>query len=210
MIVSDITKILKVTKRQIFYWDEKGMKLSRKKTPSRAWRKFSIIDILGFAIIKKLRTFGLGLNQCDMVFDWLRTNLYETPVFLYHIAEGDSVILSINVNTGETLHYYGSELSTYNTLAADIQQTTEPIIMLPLNPIFKAVFEQIYREDFRVEFTNDRLGGNNKIIFYIDRDRLELKLSKEIRQIFPEVKIFKSCKGDSVEETIMFTEENST
>lgn len=208
MYVSDVKEILKITERQIFYWDQKGKKLTEKKTPTRAWRNFSIIDILGFAMIKELRLYGLKLNQCDNVFDWFCRNLDEALLFLYHLAEGDSIYLFIERGKNWFFHYYGTELSGPNTLSSDILHVTTAGVFLPLQPIFKAVFEQIKREDFHAEFTKDNMGGSNKIIFYIDGDRTELKLSKDIIKTCPDIKIFKSSKGYSIEETILFIEEN--
>ena len=82
----DVKQILGITKMQLSYWDAKGLKLSRKRAGKRAWRKFSIFDLFGFAILLKLRNFGFRLDKCESVFTWIRDNIYDLPFFIYHTS----------------------------------------------------------------------------------------------------------------------------
>jgi hypothetical protein len=178
MTASDVYRRLKITRMQLSYWGfKKGMRLTRKKTPGRSWRRFSILDLFGFAILKELRKFGLGLDLCRKVINLLRGYFYVDYFFVHHFAEGDPITLVVDVDAKGVMFLYGSvhpetKLKVYNRMQ-------EGIVLLSLTPIFKEILRSIKKEDFFVEFVRDKFGQQNKIIFYIDDNQIEFKLTEE-------------------------------
>ncbi len=178
MTASDVYRRLKITRMQLSYWGfKKGMRLTRKKTPGRSWRRFSILDLFGFAILKELRKFGLGLDLCRKVINLLRVCFIVDYFFVHHFAEGDTITLVVNVDAKKVGFLYGSEypetkLKVYNRMQ-------EGMVWLSLTPIFKEILRSIKKEDFSVEFVRDKFGQQNRIIFYIDGNQIEFKLTEE-------------------------------
>lgn len=102
----EVTKILRITHRQLYYWDKReasagGLLVAR----NRSWRKFSILDVFGFAIIKKLLQQGIKVEKYEKVFYWVYQHIVERPFFLYHFAEGDPVFFLMDLSTKEIKHY---------------------------------------------------------------------------------------------------------
>ena len=178
MTASDVYRRLKITRMQLSYWGfKKGMRLTRKKTPGRSWRRFSILDLFGFAILKELRKFGLGLDLCRKVINLLRVCFIVDYYFVHHFAEGDTITLVVHIDAKEVMVLYGSlhpetKLKVYNRMQ-------EGIVLLSLTPIFKEILRSIKKEDFFVEFVRDEFGQQNRIIFYIDDNKIEFELTEE-------------------------------
>lgn len=169
MTASDVRKILKITKMQLLYWDEKGLKSSKGQVKDHAWRKFSILDVFGFGILKSLRELGVKLKHSERIFDWLRESVYEQPHFLHHFAEGDKIFLIVDIKMEKLVHYYGSNMQELNTRIEGIKN---PIITTPVNIILKHILEKAHKQDFFVNFAKDRFGGNNRVRFFIYNEEL--------------------------------------
>lgn len=183
LTVSDVTRTLNITRRQLSYWDIKGFRLTRRKSKKRVWRKFSIWDLFGFTILNQLLNIGLKLNQCEIVMDWLRKHAAHMPFFLFHFAEGDPIMLSVNIEEKKIYHSYGTEIRGSEK---HINRMKEPIILISLGPILRNILKNIKRKDFGFSFVKDKHGDKNKIIFDVNGERTELPKYDDAVKVFPE------------------------
>jgi DNA-binding transcriptional MerR regulator len=176
MTVSEITELLKISKRQLFHWDQKGLKISAKTTGDRAWRRFSILDLFGFSVVRKCRTFGLGLDECEKVIDWLRHNLNDTPDFIYNFSQGLPIFAFLDIKPKDVKCFYGYDVKEF--YSDTILKTQEPVVIIPLSPLLRLILRSVAKPGFSVDFVKDGHGENNRVTYTIYKERYEFKLKE--------------------------------
>lgn len=194
MSASQVMQILNVSRRQLFYWDKHGMKLSKKKTAKRAWRKFSIVDMLGFSILKRLLECGIKIAECKGILDLVRETVLNQHYFVGNFAHGEEIHLLIDVKDRTFDIRYGFEIRSQDP---DLMlRLSKPTIIIPISPLLREIIVSIASESIRVEFAHDAFGGKNRSIFYIDGEKIDLKPLEEILQA--RSKIMNKSKSDEI------------
>lgn len=176
MTVSEIINMLKISKRQLFHWDQKGLKITPKKTEDRAWRRFSIFDLFGFIVVQKCRAFGLGLDGCAKVIEWLRHNLNDTPEFIYTFSQGLPIFVYMDIEKKTVSQFYGYDVKEF--YSDTIMKTLGPAIILPLSPMLRTILQTVTMKGFSVEFKRNDTGDVKKVIYNICNERFEFRLKE--------------------------------
>lgn len=167
MSVSKVIKILDITKRQLSYWILKGTKPKEKKTHRRSWRKFSIIDVFGFAVLKKLREVGINLHQWCDVTGFLQRNVHEPTGFIYNFAVGKPIYLGMDIAHNTLYLIAGRKFQ-------QIQHYAESTLVMSLVPILMSLLTQTGKPDFYVKFECES-GEMKNAIFYVNGERVEFE-----------------------------------
>lgn len=176
MTVSDMIRILKVTRRQLFHWDRKMVKLTGESRTPRSWRKFSIIDLFAFAVIREIRKFGLPLSKCKGIFAILNAFVYHF-LFMYHFTEGDGIFLFIDFETPYMIAVFEGQLQKLDSMVHNMKR---PKIIYPLHHLFRAILVNVKKKDFYIKITD------SKITFVVDGHPTAFDLTAEEREIICE------------------------
>jgi len=179
LAVSDVLRILEVTRRQLFYWDSKGLKISKKQTLKRSWRKFSVMDVFGFQIVRELLNIGIDIETCKEVINELRKDLCETPYLLYFFAIGEPIFLVADPESKSIRRILG-----FHELSAlyEFRDMSRPVILVPMHYSLRTVLERTNKEDFSIEAFCDSLSmvegvSRNRVIFWVDGEKIEFSES---------------------------------
>jgi DNA-binding transcriptional MerR regulator len=179
LAVSDVLKILKITRRQLFYWDSKGLKVSKKKTAKRSWRKFSIADVFGFMVVKELLDIGIDIEKSkDIVADIEKDLFINTPYMLYFFGIGEPIYLVVDIERKhvQTLlgyHKFSRFFAEYTT--------SKPIILVPISNLLRATIESTAKEDFNLEITAFKAVTTDghrvdPAVFQVDGEEIEFDM----------------------------------
>jgi DNA-binding transcriptional MerR regulator len=150
-----LTGATELTYRVISHWEKQGLITSERRT-EKAWRKYSILDILWISIIIELRKFGFPLDKIFLVKrnleipEWEREKqfpllefyaamamAYKYPVFLLVFPNGD-----VEPATDKEYQYAIMEESIGNHITISINSILQK--MLPeqdLKPDYKITHE---------------------------------------------------------------------
>ena len=208
LTTSDIRQILPVTQRQLFYWDLKDTASSRKKTPKRSWRRFSVMDVLGFAIVSSLRLFGFELRRCkDVIEELSYLGLVSSIDFVYRFVEGESIFLLVykreRKKTSESEVAKKSSVDFVDRLIRNVgkmyrkpkldlevrfQDVTpargfrvyipQPYIAISLDSLLRSVLRRIRTESYSVVFEENE-KGKTRTVFSVDEESLRFNLTEE-------------------------------
>ena len=94
----EVVKILGVSKRQLKYWDWKGLVSPRRSTPSNE-RCYDFRDVVQLTIIKGLRSRGVGIKTIRQAVDRLRLQSIfpDTPLINLGVyTDGKVIFVSRN------------------------------------------------------------------------------------------------------------------
>ncbi|MGB3480334.1 MAG: MerR family transcriptional regulator [bacterium] len=168
--VSDLKKILGITKRQLSNWESVGIKTPQKKTAKRSWRRFSVIDIFGFMVVLLLRKMGLPLATCGRVYQNIHLNMEDNSCFVYHMAIAEDVYLVIDVIKERFYPFIRSLYKTDHMLIHKLN----PQVIINLRPLFFGALQKVKMRDFSMTFEQD-----TKIAFNIEDEIIRFNLTPE-------------------------------
>jgi len=181
MTASDVMRILKISKMQLFYWDLKTRKPGSRMLDARyrqlslhrkMWRRFSTIDLVWLTALTHLRALYVQINGCLKLVDWLQHCITDIKydLLIYELSKGNQIIFSIGK---EGVQYFlGSEIQKD---CSGFCRIAYPKILVSLSSLFGFVLEKVKRDDFSVKFERDDFGGKNRITYYVNRERISLK-----------------------------------
>lgn len=171
MTTSSVTTLLNITERQLLYWDKKGLKLTRRKTQNKGWRRFSILDLFGFGLVKILRGFRIKLSQCVNIIDYLHHYIHESPKLMSLFASGEYVYLQA-ADDNLRIFFSDKEIGKEEQSITDFGKFPAAI---PLSPILQFALQHAKMDDFKVDLVKDKFGNNNKVIFYIKNEKIDFE-----------------------------------
>jgi len=190
LTVSDLKKRLGLTKRQLSYWETKGIRREIGTTNKRKWRRFSIADMLSLAIVKTLNMQGVPLDACTSVFRWLQENLQYNAHMILYMTEGDDIFLFVDILSNTFDVYARSEFMPYNF--DDVLHTLlAPQIVVPLLPLLLMVLVKNPMPDFGYRIKD------NKVTFLVDGQEVRFDLTAEEKKLLCDPSVLKSMHRKS-------------
>lgn len=186
MKVADILSVLDISIRQLFYWDSKGMSISKHQKNKRSWRRFSVFDLIGYAIVKELRNMGGNLEDFIFVIAWLKNNLCQEPEIFYNFTRANRIFLIINPVDKTVELFCISKNWTFNATILDLEKSG---IIIPLHPILERIFTKIKKVNFEIKTTGDKSSGYVEYrTFIINEEPVLLELTEdELKVVEPDV-----------------------
>lgn len=172
MSVVDMMRILRVSRRQAVYWylmlpETAGSK----KEKGRAWHRFSIFDLAAFLVLKELKGLRVPLVASKKLLAYIHVILTTNEQVIYSLSKGRDVVLFL---TGDKIeHMLGVEMINAPYAIQKAGSTTT--IIASLYPAFKYALQGIKRQDFRVEFVARPSGKNDRVIYFVDDEQIELE-----------------------------------
>ena len=145
--------------------------MTRRKTQDKGWRRFSILDLFGFGIVKILRGFRLKLSQCVKIIDYLYHNIHESPKLISHFASGEYVYLQA-ADDNMRIFFSGKEIDKEEHGITDFGKFPA---VISLSPILQFALQHAKMDDFKVDLVKDKFGNNNKVIFYIEDEKIDFE-----------------------------------
>lgn len=160
-----VMDLFHLTHNKLFQWDQLNLRFSSKENQDdNSWRRFSIADLLRFAIIIAVKDLGLRLKDNQPLINWVgRMNLVDS--ILLPFTQGKKV--AIYFNRSDIWGIYVSKSIPEKWFMDNVNKSTVPIIVIPLNEIFKWVLQKSRRPDFYVQ-----ISKYNEYMFFIDGKRV--------------------------------------
>jgi hypothetical protein len=182
MKISDVQRILKISRRRIRYWDLKGEILNKGESESYVWRRFSIIDLLSFAIMKKVRRFGLSTAALKHVFLRLKEDIVGSPFFIYFITRGYDFYYIISPSKKIAIPFYHT--IEMGNAWCHIQ---EPVLIIPVFPIFRKILEKAQNKNLYLDSHEDGTAT-----FVVDGKPMPFDLTDEEEKILGNAEMLQS------------------
>jgi hypothetical protein len=150
LVAAQVKGIVGISQKMFVYWFAKAIR--NVKTDTRdidkpTWRRFSVLDLFGFGVLRELRRLRVELSVCERVLAWLRANLTENATLLYPLSDGIRVLVVIDGTTIRPL--VGSQMPQRSEVASPSESSA---IHLSLEPIFRFALKSAPRKDFHVRF----------------------------------------------------------
>lgn len=151
---NDVRRILGLTYRQIVHWDSRELLWSRQES-SREWRHFSIADMFGLALVKRVAELGIA-------FDKLRSSFavrMGAPRYLRralpYLVAGREAYLYTDFETFLNL-YVPSADSPSGGLSIPLEPgNPRPTVLLAVKPILTDLATKLNLPDFKVTVNGD-------------------------------------------------------
>ncbi len=140
----DIRRILGLTYRQIYHWHTRKL-LWYQRDSQTEWRRFSIADVFGLALVKRAADLGISFDKLQKSFAvgmGVPTALWNA---LPDLVAGRDYCLCTDFENICSLGKSGSKLKTFIDPG-----TRDPIIVLPLQPILRDLATKLGLPDFKV------------------------------------------------------------
>ena len=169
LTMKDLKKTSGIDRGQLNYWEFQNVLPKQKTARGKSWRRFSRLDLMGFAIVEELSKHGIELTDlCENPLDWL---VYAIDKFhlLRQFSKGNRIYIYMdekNIN-----YFYGDDINVWKE---KILPTQGPVTIMRIDPIMRDILRKTKRKDFYVKFTNDRFGGKLKIIYYVEEEGIVL------------------------------------
>jgi len=181
--LSEIVKQYKISQRQLLHWEQKKLRMTPDTPEGHGWRKFSIMDLFGFAVVKRLRRLGLGLEVCEKIIRWMRKDFYEDIGFIHSFSIGRSVHLLIDIDNYNVNCFYGID---EQEVVEEILNKQRPMILIPLSPILRAILKNTKAKYWKFEFVEDKFGNHNQVIYHTGDREFKFNLQELIdKNILP-------------------------
>ena len=185
MSVAHVTKELGISKISTFYWSSTHMSPRamihyrsqdwQTGSHKRIWRRFSIVDLIGFELLKSLRNSQLSLPMGKRLRDWFHENLLDGKVLIYELSTGEPIkVIIIPGQAAIEVFSKTTELKNLDKILENQQSAT----IVPLGPPFRNVLKVVNRigsKDFQIEFVKDDFSGKNQVVYCLGDDRIELE-----------------------------------
>ena len=177
-----------ISYRAITNWDKLG--LLPQGVASEGWRRFSLVELLWIKAVKKMRTFGMSLEQIasfkESVMDWnKKTKTY--PYFEYYIA---SAMLSksdpyIVISNSSVAVMTMDDIETHKSISGSVS-----LLIISIREILKSVGFEPKQDPYSLwllsnieeEILHSLRSGNQREVLVKVRDfkPSDLEVSEEI------------------------------
>ncbi len=166
MLPRDVLRLFHMTHNKLVQWEKFNVRFSSKKYPKdRSWRRFSISDLLCFAILSVIRDLGISLKESTRLIDWMRSiDLIDS--ILPPILQGKKV--GIYFNRIDIEGIYISSTNEEKMFLKKINKTWTPIVYVPLFELFIWLLKEAKRPDFYIKVKDG-------IEFYVDKKRADIE-----------------------------------
>ncbi|MBA7538541.1 hypothetical protein ES705_30818 [subsurface metagenome] len=169
MTMKDLKKTSGIERGQLNYWEFQNVLPKQKTTRGKSWRRFSRLDLMGFAIVEELSKHGIELaDLCKNPVDWLAYAIDKFHL-LREFSKGNRIYIYMdekNIN-----YFYGDNIKVWKE---KILPTQGPVTIMRIDPIMRDILRKTQRDDFYIRFTNDRFGGKLKVIYYVEGEEIVL------------------------------------
>ena len=160
MLPRDVLRLFRITHNILVQWEKLNVRFSSKQKPGdRSWRRFSIADLLCFAILSIIRDLGISLTKNKRLIDWMR-NIDLIDSVLNPFLHGRKI--GIYFNRVDIEGIYFSESNLEKLFIKKINKSWTPIVYVPLSELFIWILKEAGRPDFHIRI----LKG--EIALYID------------------------------------------
>lgn len=160
LLPRDVMRLFHITHNQLVQWEELNLRFSSKQKPgNRSWRRFSIADLLYFAILSIIRDLGVSLTKNKRLIDWMR-NIDLIDSILNPFLHGRKIGIYFNRIDIEGIYF--SESNLEKLFIKKINKSWTPIVYVPLFELFIWILKEAGRPDFHIRI----LKG--KIALYVD------------------------------------------
>jgi len=172
MSVADMMAILRVSRRQAVYlYLMLPETAGSKKEKGRAWHRFSIFDLLALRVLIELKGLRVPSVASKKLVRYINDNLTTDEQVIYSLSKGRDVVLFL---TGDKIErMLGAEMT--NAPYAILKAGSTTTIIASLYPAFKYALQGVKREDFRVEFVARPNEKNDRVIYFVNDEPIELK-----------------------------------
>lgn len=149
----DVRGILGLTYRQIYHWHTRKL-LWSKQGSGGEWRRFSIGDILGLALVKQVAELGIPFDKLQKSF----AIRYGVPTYLWralpYLVAGREAYLYTDFES--FLNFVPDSGSMENRLEVGVDsQNARPILVLRINPIIRELVGKLHLSHFKVSADTD-------------------------------------------------------
>jgi len=169
MTMKDLKKTSGIDRGQLNYWEFQNVLPKQKTTRGKSWRRFSRLDLMGFAIVEELSKHGIELTDlCENPVDWF-ASVIDKFHLLRQFSKGNRIYIYMdekNIN-----YFYGDDIKVWKE---KILPTQGAVTIIRIDPIMRDILRKTQREDFCVKFTKDRFGGKLKVIYYVEGEEIVL------------------------------------
>ncbi|MCK4251897.1 MerR family transcriptional regulator [candidate division WOR-3 bacterium] len=169
MTMKDLKKTSGIERGQLNYWEFQNVLPKQKTTRGKSWRRFSRLDLMGFAIVEELSKHGIELTDlCKNPVDWLAYAIDKFHL-LRQFSKGNRIYIYMdekNIN-----YFYGDDINIWKEKILPMQG---PVTIIRIDPIMRDILRKTQRKDFYVKFTKDRFGGKLKVIYYVEGEEIVL------------------------------------
>jgi len=176
----DVREILGLSYRQIHHWHVRKLLWYERSSPAE-WRRFSIADIFGLALIKRAADLGIPFDKLQKSFV-IGTGV---PGLLWnalpHLVAGREGFLYTDFESFCNVFMPGNDSAKKSVEVPIGSESEGPIVVLPLKPILNALAEKFNLAEFKVIVNED-----GSYSFHINGIPLQLEdlhyAEKEIRE----------------------------
>lgn len=146
---NDVRRMLGLTYRQIHHWHVRKL-LWYEQNSENQWRRFSIADIFGLALIKCIADLGIPFDKLQKSF----AVKAGVPGLLWNvlpnIIEGSEAFLYTDFENFCNLIIHKRDSDNRTAQVPIDSKSEEPIVVLPLKPILDVLTKKLDLTDFRV------------------------------------------------------------
>lgn len=145
----EVRHILGLTYRQIFHWDSRRLLWGRQASSGK-WRRFSVADIFGLALVKKVAELGIPFSKLQSSFA-IRMGV---PTYLWralpYLVAGREAYLCTDFESFLSFYMPSSD-SPRNALAIPLDSgNPRPVVLLPVKPMLNELARKLDLPDFKV------------------------------------------------------------
>jgi len=176
LTASDVKILTGITYRQINDWEARGYIISQRESLEE-WRRFSILQLLGMALLKEVKRHGIPLSRVQKIVDFTRVRhvlVERIPEFIkgydYWLWTDFSKHLWVSVNPPPRLAPHPSLKIKREARGFE---HSEIVVGIPVKKIIDRVIKKFDFEDFKVNINPD--GGYSFTI-----NQVPLTLEKEM------------------------------
>ena len=151
----DVQRILGLNYRQIHHWSFRKL-LWYKRESRDEWRRFSIADIFGLALIKSMADLGIPFDRLQKSFIIQMAVPGHLRNALPHLVAGREGCLFTDFENFCDFLIPGSDSANKSVEVPIDSESEEPIIILRLKPILDMLAKKLDLADFKVCINKDR------------------------------------------------------
>jgi len=151
----DVQRILGLTYRQIHHWSSRKL-LWYERDSRGEWRRFSIADIFGLALIKSVADLGIPFDRLQKSFIIQMAVPSHLRNALPHLVAGREGCLFTDFENFCDILIPGSDSTNKSVEVPIDSKSEEPIIILKLKPILDMLAKKLDLTEFKVCINKDR------------------------------------------------------
>ena len=150
----DVREILGLTYRQIFHWHTRKLLWSRQES-SGDWRRFSVADIFGLALVKKVAALGVPFDRLQNSFAVRMGVPRHAWRGLPYLVAGREVYLYTDFENFLEWHMPNGDTSKTSVSVPLDSENPRLMVLLPLKPTLTELARKLDLPDFKVSTNTD-------------------------------------------------------